>query len=300
MAATGGRGGPRRPRYEDEGSSREPRPRPLRRRPAAEPAAGTSGRRGRAEPALSRPPPSPSPSRRRSRVRRSLSRLVPRLAACPRAGQLAAVGVAYTRSGQAIRRSTRSGEHQPGDDHRQPDQGPRPARRCRAARPSASSASRSTTAARTRPTSGSTSPTTSTSSSSAPRARTARQYLKKGRPVAVDGRLRWSSWEDKNGGGKRSKVEIVANVVQFLGSRGDAGQGGGSSSPAGPAQGNQGFAPTSDVPADTSDFAASRPASAPVAAARTTTSRSRSTPGADPPLRVRSARTVWVLPDGKS
>ncbi len=36
------------------------------------------------------------------------------------------------------------------------------------------------------------------------------QYLSKGRPVAVDGRLRWSSWEDKNGGGKRSKVEIVA------------------------------------------------------------------------------------------
>ncbi len=47
------------------------------------------------------------------------------------------------------------------------------------------------------------------------------QYLSKGRPVAVDGRLRWSSWEDKNGGGKRSKVEIIANVVQFLGSRED-------------------------------------------------------------------------------
>ena len=47
------------------------------------------------------------------------------------------------------------------------------------------------------------------------------QYLSKGRPVAVDGRLRWSSWEDKNGGGKRSKVEIVAQTVQFLGSRGD-------------------------------------------------------------------------------
>ncbi len=71
------------------------------------------------------------------------------------------------------------------------------------------------------------------------------QYLSKGRPVAVDGRLRWSSWEDKNGGGKRSKVEIVAQTVQFLGSRGDAPQGGG----------NGGFAPQrSDVPADTSDF----------------------------------------------
>ena len=69
-------------------------------------------------------------------------------------------------------------------------------------------------------------------------------YLKKGRPVAVDGRLRWSSWEDK-------KVEIVAQTVQFLGSREDAGnQGGGQQA----AQGNQGFAATSDVPADTSDF----------------------------------------------
>lgn len=77
------------------------------------------------------------------------------------------------------------------------------------------------------------------------------QYLSKGRPVAVDGRLRWSSWEDKNGGGKRSKVEIVANVVQFLGGRGDDNQGGGGQQQQ--AQSNQGFA-SSDVPADTSDF----------------------------------------------
>ncbi len=75
------------------------------------------------------------------------------------------------------------------------------------------------------------------------------QYLSKGRPVAVDGRLRWSSWEDKNGGGKRSKIDIVADTVQFLGSRGDdAGQANQTQ------QANQGFAPSSDVPADTSDF----------------------------------------------
>lgn len=72
------------------------------------------------------------------------------------------------------------------------------------------------------------------------------QYLSKGRPVAIDGRLRWSSWDDKNGGGKRSKVDIVAQTVQFLGARGDD-QG------SAPPQGNQGFA-GSDVPADTSDF----------------------------------------------
>ena len=82
------------------------------------------------------------------------------------------------------------------------------------------------------------------------------QYLSKGRPVAVDGRLRWSSWEDKNGGGKRSKVEIVAQTVQFLGSRADnqgGDQGGGQGGQA-QTQGNQGFATSSDVPADTSDF----------------------------------------------
>ena len=82
------------------------------------------------------------------------------------------------------------------------------------------------------------------------------QYLSKGRPVAVDGRLRWSSWEDKNGGGKRSKVEIIANVVQFLGSREDnnAGGGGQAHNQANQANQNEGFAATSDVPADTSGF----------------------------------------------
>ncbi len=80
-------------------------------------------------------------------------------------------------------------------------------------------------------------------------------YLSKGRPVAVDGRLRWSSWEDKNGGGKRSKVEIVAQTVQFLGSRGDDNGGGGGGGGGNQAnQANQGFSPASDVPADTSDF----------------------------------------------
>ena len=40
------------------------------------------------------------------------------------------------------------------------------------------------------------------------------QYLSKGRPVAVDGRLEWSEWESQDGG-KRSKVEVVADTVQF-------------------------------------------------------------------------------------
>jgi single-strand DNA-binding protein len=68
-------------------------------------------------------------------------------------------------------------------------------------------------------------------------------YLSKGRPVAVEGRLDWSEWEAKDGSGKRQKVQIVAKSVQFLGSRDGSG-----------GNGNGGFTPSSDVPADTSDF----------------------------------------------
>jgi single-strand DNA-binding protein len=76
-------------------------------------------------------------------------------------------------------------------------------------------------------------------------------YLNKGRPVAVEGRLDWSEWEAKDGSGKRQAVRIVANTVQFLGSRDGAG-GGGNGNGGG---GNGGFAPQSDVPADNTDFA---------------------------------------------
>jgi single-strand DNA-binding protein len=68
-------------------------------------------------------------------------------------------------------------------------------------------------------------------------------YLSKGRPVAIEGRLDWREWEAQDGSGKRQAVEIIANSVQFLGSR-DGGGGGGSN----------GFQAQSDVPADTSDF----------------------------------------------
>jgi single-strand DNA-binding protein len=49
------------------------------------------------------------------------------------------------------------------------------------------------------------------------------QYLSKGRPVGVDGRLEWREWEATDGSGKRQAVEVVAESVQFLGSRGDSG-----------------------------------------------------------------------------
>jgi single-strand DNA-binding protein len=65
-------------------------------------------------------------------------------------------------------------------------------------------------------------------------------YLSKGRPVAVSGRLDWREWEAQDGS-KRQAIEIIANSVQFLGSRDGGGNG-------------NGFQAKSDVPADTSDF----------------------------------------------
>ena len=50
------------------------------------------------------------------------------------------------------------------------------------------------------------------------------QYLAKGRPVAVDGRLEWREWETPEGN-KRQAIDVVADTVQFLGTRGD-GEGG--------------------------------------------------------------------------
>ena len=77
------------------------------------------------------------------------------------------------------------------------------------------------------------------------------QYLAKGRPVAVDGRLEWREWESENG--KREAVEIVADTVQFLGGRGDgeggpAAGGGGGYIPA-----DTGVAPAADFPSSASD-----------------------------------------------
>ena len=58
------------------------------------------------------------------------------------------------------------------------------------------------------------------------------QYLAKGRPVAIDGRLEWREWEAQYGS-KRQAVEIIADTVQFLGGRGEGGDGGNQFVPAG-------------------------------------------------------------------
>lgn len=51
------------------------------------------------------------------------------------------------------------------------------------------------------------------------------QYLKKGKLTLVEGHLKQDRWEDKTSGQKRSKVVVVAENVQFLGGKGEAGPG---------------------------------------------------------------------------
>jgi single-strand DNA-binding protein len=80
------------------------------------------------------------------------------------------------------------------------------------------------------------------------------QYLSKGRPVGVDGRLDWREW-DAQDGTKRQAVEVIADTVQFLGSRDGGGGGGGDGErqfvPAAATAGNEDFTSSSaddDIP----------------------------------------------------
>lgn len=53
------------------------------------------------------------------------------------------------------------------------------------------------------------------------------QFCKKGDPLFIEGRLQYDQWEDKNGGGKRSKHKIVVESIEFLGGGRDGDGGGG-------------------------------------------------------------------------
>ena len=54
------------------------------------------------------------------------------------------------------------------------------------------------------------------------------QYCKKGRPLFVEGRLQLDTWDDKQTGQKRSKLKVIGDGIQLLGSREAGGEGGGS------------------------------------------------------------------------
>ena len=80
-------------------------------------------------------------------------------------------------------------------------------------------------------------------------AETASTYLAKGRRIGVDGRLSWREWQAQDGS-KRQNVEVIANDVFFLDSRGEGGEGG--------SQGGGGWSQPAggggDLPVDRSDM----------------------------------------------
>ena len=56
------------------------------------------------------------------------------------------------------------------------------------------------------------------------RAEALAQYLTKGVKVAIEGRLHYSSWEDRNSGQRRSKVDVTVDELEFMSSRNGGGQ----------------------------------------------------------------------------
>jgi single-strand DNA-binding protein len=71
----------------------------------------------------------------------------------------------------------------------------------------------------------------------------ASQYLKKGSPVFIEGRLQMDSWEDKQTGQKRSRLRVVGEIMQMLGGKRDGspddqGGGGGAGASGGGGGGN--------------------------------------------------------------
>jgi single-strand DNA-binding protein len=77
----------------------------------------------------------------------------------------------------------------------------------------------------------------------------AEQYLKKGRPVFIEGRLQLDSWDDKQTGQKRSRLRVIAENLQFLGARGEGEPGGAGGAPA-PRRSGPAPAPRPNPPRD--------------------------------------------------
>jgi single-strand DNA-binding protein len=68
-------------------------------------------------------------------------------------------------------------------------------------------------------------------------AEVAGEYLKKGRSVIIEGRLQLDTWDDKTSGQKRSKLKVIGEMMQMLGSRPGGGGGGPSEEPEEPPRG---------------------------------------------------------------
>ena len=79
-------------------------------------------------------------------------------------------------------------------------------------------------------------------------AEVAGEYLKKGRPVFIEGRLQLDTWDDKQSGQKRSKLKVIGETMQMLGSRpGESGESGA------PRSGRTTAPPKSATPAEPDD-----------------------------------------------
>ena len=82
------------------------------------------------------------------------------------------------------------------------------------------------------------------------------KYVKQGDPLFVEGRLQLDEWEDKNGGGKRSKHKVVVDAIELL--SGGSSREGADSQPAPAASGKPpkaagkkgGYTPPADEPGD--------------------------------------------------
>jgi single-strand DNA-binding protein len=92
------------------------------------------------------------------------------------------------------------------------------------------------------------------------------KYCTKGRPLFIEGRLRFDQWEDKTSGQKRSKLKVVLENFQFIGGRGDGAPGAGGPGAGGPGSGGD-LADPSAGDAPSSNRGAARGPAAPKDAA---------------------------------
>ncbi|MBV9454058.1 MAG: single-stranded DNA-binding protein [Rubrobacter sp.] len=78
-------------------------------------------------------------------------------------------------------------------------------------------------------------------------------YKKKGDPILIEGKLQYRTWEAQDGS-RRSKVDVVADNVQFLGRASDVGDGGTAAGQGQPARRNTRSSSREDVDLNEEDF----------------------------------------------
>jgi single-strand DNA-binding protein len=79
------------------------------------------------------------------------------------------------------------------------------------------------------------------------------EYLKKGRPVFIEGRLQLDTWDDKQSGQKRSKLKVVGEGLQLLGGRPGGGGGGGGDDEGGGSRSSRPAPPPKATPSEPDD-----------------------------------------------